>query len=198
MTIKFEVDFAQVERAALSLGASVDQIPYAIALALNRSADITRNLLIKQTWPSHIQPRNASFIAASLTTREARATKGSLAVEIYDRLRRGHLFEHAKGGVRVPHGRAHLAVPTKNVPKTARGVPQRLKPKALGKNAVRIKDALYRRDAKGKLILLYVLKPQTKIPKRVPFYEDYEASMRRELQRTLPMAVAQAMATRRR
>ena len=196
--ITFVMDFTEVKKAALSLGAAVDQIPYAIALALNRSADITRNLLIKQAWPSHIHSRNASFIAASLTTREARATKGSLSVEIYDRLRRGHLYEHAKGGVRVPHGRSHLAVPTRNVPKTGRGVPQRLKPKTLGKDAVRIKDALYRRDARGKLVLLYVLKPKTKIPRRVPFFEDYQASMQREMRRELPAAVARAMATRKR
>ena len=196
MTIRFEMDFAEVERVAQSMGAAADQIPFAIATALNRSADVTRNLLIRSTWPSHIKQRNPSFIAASLTTREARATKGSLAVEIYDRLRRGNLYEHAKGGVRVPRG-GRLAVPVSNVPRGSRGVPQSLRPRKLA-NAVRIKDALYTRDSKGRLKLVYVLKSATKIPKRVPFYEDYAASMAREMRRTLPLAVAHAMATRRR
>jgi hypothetical protein len=51
---------------------------------------------------------------------------------------------------------------------------------------------------KGRLRLLYVLKHATKIPKRVPFYEDFAASMERELRRTIPLAVERAMATRRR
>jgi len=46
--------------------------------------------------------------------------------------------------------------------------------------------------------LLYVLKPATAIPQRVPFYEDFAASMTRELVRTIPLAVQKAMATRRR
>jgi hypothetical protein len=43
-----------------------------------------------------------------------------------------------------------------------------------------------------------VLKPSARIPKRVPFYEDYEMLMRRELHHAVPRAMAKAMATRRR
>jgi hypothetical protein len=163
---------------------------------MNRSADITRNLLINTTWPQHVVQRNRSFIAASLTTRDARASKTSLAVEIYDKLDRGNLQKQAKGGTRTPHGGSNLAVPISSVPKTSRGVPSRLRPKNMP-TAVRKGDALYSRDRKGKLRLLYVLKPTTRIPKRVPFYEDFAASMRREMTRTIPQAVARAMQTRR-
>jgi hypothetical protein len=45
--------------------------------------------------------------------------------------------------------------------------------------------------------LMYVLKPATTIPKRVPFYEDFASVMQSELHRTIPLAVAKAMATRR-
>ena len=76
-------------------------------------------------------------------------------------------------------------------------MPARLRPKNLP-TAVRKGDVLYARDKKGGLRLLYVLKPATKIPKRVPFYEDFAASMQRELQRTIPLAVAKAMQTRKR
>ena len=102
----------------------------------------------------------------------------------------------AKGGRRVPHGGSSLAVPLSSVPKGSRGVPARLRPKNL-KTAVRKGDALYSKDKKGRLRLLYVLKKSTNIPKRVPFYEDFLTSMQREIVRTLPMAVAKAMATRR-
>jgi hypothetical protein len=88
-------------------------------------------------------------------------------------------------------------VPASSVPKGARGVPARLRPKNMP-TAFRKGDVLYARDKKGRLTLLYVLKHQTKIPKRVPFYEDYAMSMSRELVRTIPMAVEKAMATRRR
>src|SRR5262245_1828065 len=196
--LAFEIDFSEAEKYAQSFGAAVDQVPYALALALNRSADVTRQLLIRHTWPGHIHQRNASFIAASLTTRDARASKGSLSVEIYDRLNRGNLALHAKGGARVGHGGA-LAVPAEDIAaqRTGQGVPRRLRPRNL-KTAVKKNDVLYTRDKKGRLKLAYVLKRQTKIPKRVPFFEDYAASMSRELNRTIPLAVERAMATRRR
>lgn len=195
--IKIEMDYRELEAAAISIGAAADQVPYALALAMNRSADVTRNLLIRSTWPAHVKQRNASFISASLTTRDARATKQSMSVEIYDRLDRGNLQMQAKGGTRTPHGGSNLAVPASNVPKSGRGVPARLRPKNMP-TAVRKGDVLYSRDKKGRLRLLYVLKHATPIPKRVPFYEDFTASMSRELLRTIPLAVEKAMATRRR
>jgi hypothetical protein len=195
--IKVEFDYAELERYAQSFNARVDQIPFALALALNRSADVTRNLLIKHTWPGHVVQRNASFIAASLTTKDARADKRSLSVEIYDKLDRGNLQKQAKGGTRTPKGGGHLAVPLSTIKRTSHGVPSNLRPKNLATKAFKIRDMLYVRDGKGRLRLLYSLKSSTKIPKRVPFYEDFAASMDRELRRTIPMAVARAMATAR-
>ena len=195
--IKVEFDFADLQKVALGLGARADQIPYALAIAMNRSADTTRQFLIKATWPTHVTARNPSFIAASLTTREARASKQSLAVEIYDKLQRGNLVMQAKGGVRKPKGGGNLAVPVSAVQRTQRGVPQRLRPKNL-KNAVKIRGNLFTRDGHGRLKLVYALKPATAIPKRVPFYEDFYASMKRELERNIPLAVAKAMATAKR
>lgn len=192
---KIELDFTELEQAAIKIGAAADQVPYALSLAMNRAADVTRNLLITSTWPQHVQQRNNSFIAASLTTRDARASKGSLSVEIYDKLQRGNLVMQSKGGTRAPQGGSNLAVPASNINRTSRGVPTRLRPKNMP-TAVRKGDVLYAKDKKGRLTLLYVLKPATTIPKRVPFYEDYANSMSRELVRTIPMAVEKAMATR--
>jgi len=194
---KIEFDYDELMRSSQSIAAVADQLPYAMALALNRSADVTRNLLIRSTWPQHVQQRNASFIAASLTTRDARANKQSLSVEIYDKLDRGNLQMQAKGGTRTPHNGSNLAVPASNIPKGSRGVPKRLKPKNMP-TAVRKGDVLYAKDKRGRLRLLYVLKHATPIPKRVPFYEDFAASMTRELVRTIPQAIQHAMATRRR
>ena len=194
------IDFPDIQRVMRNLKAAEDQMPYATALALNEATEKTRSYLIGHTWPSHIKQRNASFMSATLTTKDARATKRQLETEIYENPRmqgRGHLMLHAKGGTRVPHSRAHLAVPSSNVPRlSGGGVAKRLKPKNMPQ-AFRIKDALYVRDRKGRLKLMYVLKGSTKIPKRVPFFEDYFASMRRELHKAIPKAVQRAMATRR-
>jgi|SRR5580765_1979130 hypothetical protein len=192
--IAFEIDMEDVKRVAQSLHASADQIPYAMMIALNDATEVTRNFLIKHTWPSHIKQRNASFIAASLTTRDTRASKTNLSTEIYDRLDKGHLTEQAKGGVVAPR-RRHIAVPVSSVPRTSRGVPKGLRPRNLP-NGIRIKDAIYVRE-KGRLKLMYVLKTSVKIPRRVPFYEDYEMVMRRELAHAVPRAFEKAMRTRR-
>ena len=192
---KVEIGYLNAQQVAASLGAAADQVPYALALALNRSAEVTRNLLIRQTWPGAIHARNSSFIAASLTTKESRANKQSLSVEIYDKLGRGNLLMQATGGTRTPRG-ANFAIPASDVPRGPHGVPKRLKPANLTKS-FRKNGKLYTRDGKGRLKLVYTLKPSSRVPKRVPFFQDFEASMRRELQRTIPMAVEKAMRTRR-
>ncbi len=193
--IKVEFDYKEMVDYATSLGARIDQVPFALATAMNYSADVTRNLLIKSTWPAHVHARNASFIGASLTTKDARASKLSLSVEIYDKLDRGNLQKQAKGGTRTPKGR-NLAIPVSTIKRGARGVPSRLRPRNLP-NAIKIKGNLFVRDGRGRLKLVYALKRATKIPKRVPFYEDFAASMQRELTRTIPLAVARAMSTAR-
>jgi hypothetical protein len=193
------IDWSDAQRVMANLKAAEDQMPFAMALALNAATEKTRKHLITETWSgSHgIKVRNPSFIGASLTTKGTRATKRQLETEIYDKLGRGHLMMHARGGVRKPQGRSHMAVPSSKLPKGSRGVPSGLRPKNL-QNAVRIKDALYVRDKRsGKLKLMYVLKSATRIPKRVPFFEDYQTVMRRELMRALPIAVERAMSTRR-
>ena len=104
----------------------------------------------------------------------------------------------AKGGTRTPHAGSSLAVPSSGVTRTSRGVPSRLRPKNLP-TAVRKGDVLlYAKDRKGRPRLLYVLKPATAIPKRVPFHEDFAQSMTVELWRTISLAIEKAMATRKR
>jgi hypothetical protein len=49
-----------------------DQIHYAMTLALNEAAEVTRTLLIKDTWPTHVRQQNQSFISASPTSRSCR------------------------------------------------------------------------------------------------------------------------------
>jgi hypothetical protein len=198
MVDRIEFDFDDFTKTASHLGVVAEQIPFALALAMNRSADVTRGLLITQTWPQHVRARNSSFIAASLTTRESRASKTSLSVEIYDKLDRGNLQLHALGGERSPQGGSALAVPSSQIAKTSHGIPARLRPKNLpSKNTFRVRDAIYQRDSRKRMRLLYVLKAQTRVPKQVPFYEDFGRFMMAEMERTIPQAIERAMATRR-
>jgi hypothetical protein len=200
--LALQIDWADAQRVMSNLKAAEDQMPFAMALALNDATEKTRKHLIGVTWPGHVHQRNTSFIAASLTTKDARASKTSLSTEIYDRLGRGHLMLQAKGGVRTPRGRAHMTVPSSAIPKSSRGVPRNLRPKQLGTKLFPLeggrKDLLFTRDRRsGRLKLMYVLKAATKIPKRVPFFEDYHAVMSAELMRSLPIAIERAMSTRR-
>ena len=84
-----------------------------------------------------------------------RASKGSLSVEIYAKLDRGHLQMQAKGGTRTPHAGSSLAVPSSSVTRTSRGVPPGCRPKNLP-TAVRKGDVLYAKGRKGRLPALCV------------------------------------------
>lgn len=196
--VAIKIDASDCIRVMRNLQAAEDQMPFALSLALNEATKRTREYLIKVTWPGGVKPRNASFIAASLTMKGSFATKKLLSTEIYQHPRmRGRVFlqQLARGGTRT--GRGNLAIPLSRIPRGPRGIPARFKPKNM-KDAVRKGNALYMRNAKGKLELVHVLRPAVRIPKRVNFYEDYQRVMGQELYKQLPAAVERAMRTRRR
>ncbi|MEY9179696.1 hypothetical protein [Bradyrhizobium sp. USDA 313] len=194
--IEINIDGSGFMKAAIELGAAIDQIPYIMSRTLNDAADVTRSYLINQTWPSSVQVRNQSFMRAALTTRGERASKGELSVTIYDKLGRANLALHAKSGTRMAAKSALAIPPTGAVNRTARGVPQGQRPRNL-KNSFRKGDVIYQRIGKDRLRLMYVLKPQAKIKKDVPFYADFAKIMIAEIERNLPRNVALAMRTRR-
>lgn len=195
LSIKF--DFSQLEAAARSVNARADQIPYALSLALNEAADKTRRLLIEQTWPRHVIVRNKSFMQASLTTKNARATKSMLSVEIYDRLNRGNLVLQERGGTRVAK-KGSMAIPIA-IKRGARGVPAGQRPRVL-KDSFRKGDVILQRVGGKKskrLRVAYALKKSTPVKPRVPFHRDFAKSMEQELRVAIPMAVRKAMRTAR-
>ncbi len=199
--ISLRFDLSSFERKAKEIGGALDQVPFALAKALNEAADRTREELISETWPRGVQVRNRTFLKAALTTKGARATKRSLRVAIYDRLGRASLTKHETGGVKP--ARRNLAIPTSRTVqprRTGKGVPKNLRPAALP-NAFRQGDAIYQR-APGKKHahrkLMYVLAPRAQIKGTVPFHRDFDRIMRREMSRAFPTAMARAMATRRR
>lgn len=192
-----DFDFRDFERAARSLNAFSNQVPFALARALNDSAELARSDL-PQTWAEHITVRNPRFLKAALSTKGTRATKARLSVEIYDRLGRANLFLHDQGGSRKPRGAA-IAVPSKalQAARTSKGVPKGLRPRAIPNSFVK-GDVLYQRTGKGKnrgLKLMYVLRPQTRISPDVPFHREFDRIMRREVPRQFGVRLEQAMKT---
>jgi len=195
-----DFDLREFERAARRVDAYADQVPFALAQALNDAAEIARKEIIDKTWPEHMRVRNARFMAAALTSKGERATKRRLQVAVYDKLGRASLTLHEQGGTKSPRGSA-IAVPSAELQgrRSGKGVPKGLRPAALA-NSFRRGDAVFQRTGKGKskgLKLMYVLKPSTSIPARVPFHADFERVMRREVHRSFGPRLAAAMTTRR-
>lgn len=190
-------DLRDFERKAREIGGALDQVPFAISLAMNEAAEKTRTRLIAQTWPSHVKVRKSGFMNAALTTKGQRATKRSLKVVIYDQLHRASLPLHAQGGVKQSKGR--LAIPTSAVRIGTSGVVASQRPANLARKLVK-GNLIFQSQGKGKnkkLRLMYKLAKSARIRKDVPFIEDFRTTMLAELRQSFPKAMARAMAGRR-
>ncbi|GGC90483.1 hypothetical protein [Chelatococcus reniformis] len=194
--IDIKFDLRDFERASRQIGGAADQVPFALAGALNTALFNTRKKLVTETWPKSVTVRNRSFLSAAL--RVETATKGKLEGAIFDSMGRAHLGLHARGGTKRP-ARGMLAIPTARVRRTARGVAANQKPSML-KRSVRKGNLIFQETGRGKakrLELMYKLAPMARIKKDVPFVEDFRRSMLAEVRVAFPAAMAKAMRTRR-
>jgi hypothetical protein len=196
----FEMQFNMVdlERQARKLDGAIDQVPYALSLALNKAGTNTRQVLVQDTWPRHVTQRNAGFIGRALRTEFA--TKQNLRVEIYDDLNRGHLKLHAEGGTKI--AKRQLAIPPQgSVTRTSSGVRKSQKPAAIiastPNRALRITARGIFFGEGGRLHLKYGLTMSAAQPADVPFEQAFESTMRDEVRTSFPAAMAKAMSTRR-
>lgn len=188
-------DMREFGARSRTLSGALDQIPFALANAMNDGVKAARTFLVTNTWPTHVDVRNSRFIGAALRTNFA--TKGNLAVEIFDALGRGHLALHAKGGVKP--SRSRLAIPTSRVARGASGVRASQRPANLKRKVVK-KGLIFQAVGRGKasrLELMFKLAPSARIKKAVPFAEDFGRVMMRETRAAFPARLRQAMATRR-
>lgn len=190
---------ADVDRVIENTQAAVDQVPYALALALNQAAFNTRNLLV-QEWPGKVNVRNQGFIRYAL--RRVNATKQNLRVEIFDQSGKAFMERLDTGGTHAARG-SNLAIPTSNVRIGARGVRENQKPRTLPNSFVSSKNGttgIYQVVGKGKnkrAKLMYLLKPSVRVPKKISFHQDFVISMTNEVRTSFPAAMAKAMRTRR-
>ena len=196
-------DTRDFQRYARRMDGLASQIPFAMAQALNASAEIVRGNDLPHAWAENISARDPNFIKAALSTRGTRATKRNIRVVIFDRIGRGNLLLHDRGGTRKPRGKA-IAVPSAALQgrRSGKGVPKGLRPRnlpATGPSGAFVKgDVLYQRVGKGKsrgLKLMYVLKPSVPIRADVPFHAAFATAMRRTMPIQYRLALRKAMAT---
>ena len=193
--ISITFDLSAFENRAKDIGGAVDQVPFALAGAMNDAVKNARTVLVTRTWPGHVTVRNKSFIGAALRTEFA--NKKQLKVAVFDNLSRGHLDLHAKGGTKQAKGR--LAIPTSRVKRGSSGVVKSQRPTAL-KRAVLKGGLLFQAEGKGKssrLRLMFKLQPTAKIKKDVPFREDFETAMGEGVRTAFGPVMRRAMASRR-
>jgi hypothetical protein len=202
--IKF--DISDFERQAQRIGGALDQVPFALSQSLFEAATNTKNLLTQDTWPRHVHARNSSFLGWALGI--SSPSKSNLVVEIYDRRGFDFLKRLETGGIKQAKKGVNLAIPTSNVRIGARGVAKGQRPRDLSNSFVaNIKGrgpAIFQRtpgkgkkNKRGKLKLMYVLKPSVQIGAMVPFEEDFAESMRNELRTSFASAMSRAMKSRR-
>jgi hypothetical protein len=192
-----QFDLSGLERAARDVGASADQIPFAISRTLNQAVLKTRDRLADETWPSHVKVRNKAFIKAALRQPEF-SRKTNLRVALVDRIGRATLNLHDKGGVKTAQT-GRFAIPTSRVRRGSKGVVPSQRPGELKRKVVK-GGLIFQAVGKGKdqrLQLMFTLKPSSRVKADVPFRRDFDRFMREEMRRELPKAVAQAMRTRR-
>src|SRR5712671_1061833 len=157
--LKFDV--SAFERKAVELNAALDQVPYALSLALNQAVTNARKVLINDTWPSHVQMRNPSFLRGALRLKFS--TKRDLRAEVYDALGRGNLEAHAHGGKVRPKQARVFAVPLPGaVRRTAKGVRSSDLPRNL-RNAFVTPKGVFQRLRGGGLRKVYSFAPSVTI-----------------------------------
>lgn len=192
-------DLSAFERRARELGGQIDQLPFALANTLNAAVFKARETLVAETWPKSVTVRNRGFIRQAL--RVEPATKANLSATISNTGpagNRGHLKLHAQGGVKAARG--NLAIPTKRIVRTSKGVRESQKPRNLRRAVVK-GGLIFQAVGSGKnkrLQLMYRLTRQARIKPDVPFYRDFRRVVSEQMRATFPAAMAKAMASRRR
>jgi hypothetical protein len=196
--IELKIDTSAFAKRAEELHEQIDAVPYALALAMNRAVENTRNALVQDTWPKHVTQRNSGFIGRALR-RGAKASERNLRVEIFDSLGRAHLKLHDAGGGKTAKGKFAIPV-TGSIKRTAKGVPKNKRPAVIiantPKRALRITDRGLFVGKGGRLKMLYAFRTSTSQPADVPFEQDFRDAMTVELRTSFPAAISAALKPR--
>lgn len=198
---QLKIDLSEVERAAVSVGGAIDQVPFVMASIMNTAAFATRKSLVQETWPQHVTQRRTNFprVVMHVDT----ASKAKLSVTIRERdAKTPSLLRHAVGGSKKAAVARTLAIPdSKWVVRTPRGVQKSMTPSSLiahtPKRALRVTDKGIFVGVGGRLVMRYVFKVSVTQPKDVPFYEDFASDMQYAMTTLFEPRMLAAMRTRR-
>ena len=156
-----------------------DQVPFALASALNDTAFEVRKRIVEVTFNRDFSVRNPTF-PKLLWKVENKATKRKLEVEVNQQAVGGKLHDYIEratsGGVKTPRG-ANIAVPIN--PGAVRGakgaVRKAEKPRNLKNSYIRNVNGnliLFERKRGKESVAKYVLQKNAKIEPIFRFYED--------------------------
>lgn len=210
MQINVASNISTVTKALDAFGKN--QMPFAMAGAINDTAFEVRKDTIERGWPSDVTVRNPRFLSAVLMPIKGgnRATKKRLVATVQNypegNRNRDYLQRLAVGGMKLPRG-SNIAIPARDVRMRARGgVTPANRPRNLlnRKNVFRVvlkngQPAIVRRATKKRypLQMLYLLEPNGRIRKQFDFYDDANATVRRAIGKNFARRFAQAKRTAR-
>jgi hypothetical protein len=194
--IEITLNMGDFERAARSMGAAMDQIPFALSQSLNDAARVARTEIVDKVWPQSVEVKNRRFMGWMMRTDFA--SKRNLKVRLYNREPREFLPRQAEGGTKIPHRSTQIAIPASFVKQRrgSGGIPERFKPRNAAKS-FRKGNAIFQRISNDKLRLLYTLKGQARVQKRFPAHETWDRVMRTEVMNAFGPRMLAAMRTRR-
>jgi hypothetical protein len=199
--MEVNLDFKQFRDKARQMGIFADdQLPFAISNTLNLAMlgpGGARDHIVRNVFPSSFTVYNHNFARAAFNVKKA--SKGDLSVELFDRLKRGHLDKHAQSGTK--QGRGALAMPNwregriKRTSAGSRPRPRQIKvPDA--KRALRvIKGKGIFVGEGGRLHALYWFRQSGRLEKRFPFYEQFAMVAVRQVNYHFPQQVQNAINT---
>ncbi len=161
------------------------QVPFAAALSLTDAAFAFREHLVKRLWQqSFPEARNKRFPAVAF--RVEKAKKRKLVSRVYDRLGRSFIDRQITGATKLPYEGSFIAVPTRHVRRTQRGVAKGMRPRTAPNTFVSTRvngrPGIWQNVKNGKrgrrkagakksgIRLLYNLEPRVKTDKALPFY----------------------------
>ena len=202
MNVDISSNLTTVQKAIKGLS---QQFPFAMSGALNDTAFAVRKQIVERTYPKAFKVKNN--VLPKTMFRVEKANKRKLSAAVFDRLNKNYMVDQAEGGIKTPRG-SNIAIPGKDLKQRAKGgVTKANRPRNLlnKKGVFKTKSTrsgqpiIVRRATKKRypLQMMYILEPSGTIKKRFDFYEDGNATARREISKAFAKRFKKAQATAR-
>ena len=152
------------------------QLPFAVSRSLNDVAFMARKRIVERVWPASFTARNKSFPKAVFRIEKSRKRPPPIMAtpaRLFDRLGRDYLKLQATGGTKRARGR-NIAIPGRDLKRGPKGVRKGFRPRQAPDRGDTYKRGgfIFQRQSRGKVRLLYTLRPTARIDKRFRFFEE--------------------------